>query len=274
MTNDVDKGRTIVKENGIYLCSEVYPIVILVPKRKEGICLLMELFSQITNQEIFIWVSALCLVSLIVKVMLRHTYKRLLRAASDMGHSKHRLMKALCMKFETCYKLKIGVPNVSLFVEKYLRHYHVLGIYMRTWEHVNMLCVILVMAGSMGSSIWNMMQGSESNEVFLPLLTGIIGTGLLLFMDFIWNTDSQWQLLKVDITDYLENICKPRLENETFHPAELREYQKEYFTEDDKVVNINSKHSEESKEQIVLPDITFTAEEEKVIREVIQEYLG
>ena len=39
-------------------------------------------------------------------------------------------------------------------------------------------------------------------------------------------------------------------------------------------MNINSKHSEESKEQIVLPDITFTAEEEKVIREVIQEYLG
>ena len=119
-----------------------------------------------------------------------------------------------------------------------------------------------------------MMQGSESNEVFLPLLTGIIGTGLLLFMDFIWNTDNQWQLLQVDITDYLENVCKPRLENETFHPAELREYQKEYFEEEDKVVNFEPKNDGENKEKTVLPDITFTAEEEKVIREVIQEYLG
>lgn len=232
------------------------------------------MFMEIINQKIIIGVAGLCLISFCVKLMLRHTYKRLLRAASDIGHSRHRLMKTLCMKFETCYQLKIGVPNVSLFVEKYLRHYHVLGLHMRTWEHVNMLCIILVMSGSMGNSIWNMMQGRESNQVFLPLLAGIIGTGLLLFIDFVWNTENQWQMLQVDITDYLENVCKPRLENETFHPTELQEYQKEYFSEEDKVVNFEPKHSEEKDEQTTFPDLSFTAEEEEVIREVIHEYLG
>lgn len=232
--------------------------------------MLIELF----NQKIIIGVAGLCLLSLCVKLMLRHTYKRLLREASDIGHSGHRLMKTLCMKFETCYRLKIGVPNVALFVEKYLRHYHVLGLHMKTWEHVNMLCITLVMSGSMGNSIWNMMQGRESNLVFLPLLTGIIGTGLLLLMDLIWNTESQWRLLQVDITDYLENICKPRLENEAFHPAELQEYQKEYFTNEDKIVNFEPKRSEEKIEHTALSDISFTPEEEEIIREVIHEYLG
>lgn len=232
------------------------------------------MFVELFNQKIIVGVAGVCLISLCVKLMLRHTYKRLLKAASDLGHSKHRLMKTLCMKFETCYQLKIGVPNVALFVEKYLRHYRVFGVHMKTWEHVHMLCVILVMVGSMGNSIWNMMQGNESTQVFLPLLTGIIGTGLLFVLDFVCNTENQWNMLQVDITDYLENICKPRMENETFHPAELQEYQREYFSDEDKVVSFESKNSEASAGKKILPDITFTEEEEEVIREVIHEYLG
>lgn len=59
MTNGDEKSRTIMEENGICLWQGAYPIVILVPKRKEGISVLMELFDQITNQEIFIWVAGL-----------------------------------------------------------------------------------------------------------------------------------------------------------------------------------------------------------------------
>lgn len=232
------------------------------------------MWKEFLNQKNMTGVAILCLISLLVKLMLRHTYRRLLRAASDIGHSRHRLMKNICMRFEACYQLKIGVPNVPLFVEKYMRHYRVLGIHMKAWEHVNMLSVILVMAGSMANSIWNMMQGGGSTEVFLPLLTGIIGTGILLFMDFMWNTEEQWKLLQIDITDYLENVCKPRLENEIYHPAELQNYRKEYFDEADKVVNFEQKQAEKNGEQTATPEFNFTEEEEKVIREVIHEYLG
>ena len=232
------------------------------------------MFLQFLEQKIIIGVALLCLFSLCIKIMLNHTYNRLLRAADDLGHSNHRLMKTLCMRFETCYQLKIGVPNVSLFVEKYLRHYRILGIHIKAWEHIHMLCIILVMAGSMGNSIWNMMQGREARMVFLPLLTGITGTGILFVLDFLFNIESKWQMLKVDVTDYLENICKPRMENETFHPAELHEYQEKYFSDEDKVVHFEAKTGEESKMKRESPDITFTKEEEEVIREVIHEYLG
>lgn len=97
---------------------------------------------------------------------------------------------------------------------------------------------------------------------------------ILLFMDFMWNTEEQWKLLQIDITDYLENVCKPRLENEIYHPAELQNYQKEYFDEADKVVNFEQKQAEKNGEQTAVPDFNFTEEEEKVIREVIHEYLG
>lgn len=237
---------------------------------EEGISMLTQLWSE----NIFIAVVGICGLGIVVKLMIHHTYQRLLRAASDIGHSNHRLMKVLCMKFETCYQLKIGVPNVSLFVEKYLRHYRVFGINMKTWEHVNMISVILVMVCSMGTSIWGMMTGAKSTQVFLPLLIGVVGTGFLLFIDFTWNTENQWKMLQVDITDYLENVCKPRLENETFHPAEMKEYQRKYFADEEKVVPFEDKQNEKKAMPEELSDFSFTQEEEKVIREVIHEYLG
>lgn len=228
----------------------------------------------IQKQVVVMGVAGICLLYFLAKMVLRHTYKRLLKAARDMGHSKHRLMKTLCKKFDTCYQLKIGVPNVPLFVEKYLRHYRVMGIHLKTWENVTNLCIIFVMVSSMGSGIWAMMHDLPSAAVFLQLLSGVVGTGLLLLIDYIWNTSNQWDLLIVDMTDYLENICKPRMEQETFHPLEVEQYQREYFEEEGeapgKVVNLVPKE----KDLVTAEDLAFTPEEENVIREVIQEYLG
>lgn len=246
------------------------PLLYFMQKRKAGLSMAIHFWSE----KFLMAVTGICVMSILIRWMLFHTYRRLLRAASDMGHSSHRLIKVLCMKFETCYHLKIGVPNVSLFVEKYLRHYRVFGLHLKTWEHLNTIGVVLVMAACMGKSIWGMMMGAKSMQVFLPLLIGVAGTGVLLFIDFTWNTENLWKTLQVDITDYLENICKPRLENETFHLAEMKEYQRKYFTEDEKVVNFEDKQNERNGKPKELADYSFTQEEEKVICEVIQEYLG
>lgn len=228
----------------------------------------------IQKQMIAMGVAGICLLCFLVKMILRYTYKRLIKEARDMGHSSHKLMKTLRLKFETCYQLRIGVPNVTLFVEKYLRHYRVMGIHLRTWENFTSLCVVLVMVSSMAGAIWAMMHGLPSGIVFFQLLAGVLGTGVLLLCDYVWNTGNQWELLLVDVTDYLENICKPRLENETFHPVEVEKYRKEYFDKEQdalhKVVNLVPKE----RDPVTAGDIEFTPEEEVVIREVIQEYLG
>lgn len=99
-------------------------------------------------------------------------------------------------------------------------------------------------------------------------------TGVLLLIEYIANTSNLFDMLQVDITDYLENICKPRLENELFHAEHLSEYQREYFDEtpEQKVVDFSRKRMEPA--ELTADDLTFTKEEESVIREVIQEYLG
>lgn len=228
----------------------------------------------IQRQMIAVGVLSICLFYLFAKLILRHTYTKLIKEARDMGHSKHKLMKTLRMKFDTCYQLRIGVPNVTLFVEKYLRHYHVLGIHLKSWENFTSLCVVLVMVGSMGGGIWAMMQNLPSDLVFFQLLAGVLGTGILLLFDYLWNTANQWELLLVDISDYLENVCKPRLENETFHPVDVEQYQNEYFDDEREALHKVVSFAPKNKDLVTAKDIEFTKEEEEVIREVIQEYMG
>lgn len=221
-------------------------------------------------------VAALCILEILIKGMLSHTYKRLLKAAEDMGHSEHRLMKSLRMKFETCYKLKIGVPNVEIFVEKYLRHYQLLGLRLKTWEVFCNQCMLLAMIGSLGFGIWAMILDLDPKIIFSSLFAGVLGNGIILLFDGMFAISGKRELLRIDMMDYLENVLKPRLENETFHSQMLEEYQQEYFDFDKeeeqpaKVVNLIPKEEEKMPEV----SIDFTKEEEEIIREVIREYLG
>ncbi len=97
----------------------------------------------------------------------------------------------------------MGVPNVSLFVKKYLWHYRMMGLYMKTWENINGFCLVIVMAGSMASGIFAMMQGMSAAIVFSQLLAGVFATGVLLLIEYIANTSNLFDMLQVDITDYL-----------------------------------------------------------------------
>lgn len=217
-------------------------------------------------------VLLVCTLEIIVKGMISHTYGRLIRAARDMGRSEHRLMKSLRVKFETCYRLKIGVSNVNVFVEKYLRHYRVLGLHLKTWEALCNQCMLIAMMGSLGGGIWAIIQGLEQEVIFSSLFAGILGNGVILLFDGIYGIHNKRELLRVDMMDFLENIYKPRLENETFHSQMLEEYRQEYFDDEAakaaKVVNLVPKEEEPE-----VP-IEFTKEEEEVIRDVIREYMG
>lgn len=215
---------------------------------------------------------SLCLVAVLIRGMLHRTYCRLIRAAQNMGKSEHRLMKSIRTKFDTCYQLKIGVPNVKVFVEKYLRNYTVCGLRVGTWESLCNLCMILSMLASLAGGVATMYFGMERSVVFTSLGCGVLGNGVVLMFDCLYGIPNKRRLLRVDMMDFLENIYKPRLENETFHSQMLAEYQQEYFDgadRDGKVVSL--KTGEETPQGY---NVEFTREEEEVIREVLREYMG
>lgn len=216
----------------------------------------------------------LCSLGVLAGGVLCCTYKRLIRAAKEMGHSEHRLMKSLCKRFETCYQLKIGVPDVPVFVDKYVRHYSVLGIRLRSWESLENLCMVLSMMTGLGGAVYAMAEGLAPDIMYGSLLAGVFGNGILLAFECFYNIRNKRKLLQTDMVDFLGNIYKPRLENETFHVEMMEEYRQEYFNEEsDKKDNVVNFPPREPKKGKIRP-VEFTKEEEEIIRDVIREYMG
>lgn len=70
----------------------------------------MNMTEWIQKQYVVAGIAAVCLVSMLVKCLIRYKYRAMLREVQDMGHSKHKLVKSMVMKFDACYKLKWEFP--------------------------------------------------------------------------------------------------------------------------------------------------------------------
>lgn len=213
------------------------------------------------NYGIALITGIFCLFAIISKWVVSSTYRHLVREAKDMGHSTHRFMKSICNRFEICYHLKLGVPDVDTFVDKYVYHYRTGGIRLGRWESISLFCMVMSMVSSI-FGVWLAIYCHMSREVLYgTLFAGLFGNGVYLGVDCLFCIEYKKQLLRTDMIDYLGNVYKPRLENEAFHEEAIQEYRNEYFQVEKK---------EEKKKPL---PITFTKEEEAVIREVLQEYM-
>lgn len=189
------------------------------------------MIQQLYDNYIFIYgMAGLCVLGTILKIMVSRTYKRLIKASDNMGSTKHKLMKLMKMKFEACYKLKIGVNNVDSFVDKYVYKHKICGIHLYTWENIGgQLLILCLLAGTVGS-VLGLVYNCGKNDILITFFSGVFTSSLLIVVESFINLGAKKSILKANITDYLENFLKVRLEQENFTPEVLEEYRQEYFS--------------------------------------------
>ena len=213
-------------------------------------------------------VTAVFTLGALIRWIIAKGYRNLLKQSEDMANSSHPLMKTLKIKFNTYYELKLGVNNVDTFVDKYVYKHKILGIYLYTWEnrcgqsYVGILLISLIFG--------TLAIGYDCGKVIIlsTLLAGVAGCGFLALLDSICNFSIKRQVLKIQVKDYLENVCKPRLEQEVFYPEKKKEYQEEYFDKQADEKELPPKADAEDKLKF-----EFTKEEQSIIEDVIKQYL-
>ncbi len=206
----------------------------------------------------------------VIRTMLSFTYLKVRKEAESMGKSTHPLMKTLMKRFHTSYELKLRIQNVDIYVEKYLRSYKKAGISLGAWETWSEVFFAVSVLGCVAVNaylIWTnasvqWQNGAEWSKMTVFCST-LIPCVVLYLQDMILNIPEHRKQVKVEIVDYLENVCRPRLENDMFHKKEMQEYQKEYFDQERRQLD-----------QLLQPEqIRFTKEEQQVIEEVLREYM-
>jgi hypothetical protein len=213
----------------------------------------------------------MCGLGIVTKWLVSLAYKRLIKASDQMGSSKNKLMKLMRLKFETCYKLKIGVNNVDVFVDKYVYKHRFCGILLYTWENFSgQLLLICMLTGSLGA-VLGLIYECGQTIVLSTFFAGIFTSALLITFENLLNLNMKKNVVRVNIKDYLENYLKVRLEKEYFNPEVLAEYRNEYFVPEVKSTNpmeeILEKAVEKDENE---PEKVELSKEEAKIQEVVE----
>lgn len=185
---------------------------------------------------IFVMVG-LCGLGIMVKILIYGIYKNLIMASDNMSNTSNKLMKLVKMKFEACYKLKIGVNNVDIFVDKYMYKHKFCGVLLYTWENISgQLLILCLLTGAVGAGLAVYYECGKT-AILSTFFIGLLTSALLIIFESFLNLPAKRNIIRVNMKDYLENMLKVRLEKEHFHPEKLEAYRKEYFESDNKEIS-------------------------------------
>lgn len=186
---------------------------------------------------IIIALIGLCVVGLLLKLITNFVYIRLVKASANMSSSKNKLVKQMKLKFETFYKLKIGVNNVDIFVDKYVYKYKICGLLLSTWENIGGLMLMLCLLTAPVFSILGLILECGETKILSTFFTGVCTSAVLILVDNLFNISSKRQMIKLNIKDYLENYLKARLVQEAQNPEAFAGYRAELASSSEKQIN-------------------------------------
>ena len=173
--------------------------------------------------------AGLCGSGLAIRFILNLVYRHLVKESDNLGITKNKSLKHIRMKFETCYKLKIGVNNVDIFVDKNVSRYRFGGILLSTWENISGQVLLAVFLIIPVSTVFGVVFEIIQEQNLFTGAMGVLAGAVLILVDRMMNLGTVKQVIRLNLMDYLENFCKVRLEQETFYPEVLEQYRRDYF---------------------------------------------
>lgn len=194
---------------------------------KRGIFMIQKIYDS----SIIIYAFAgLCGLGILIRFILNMVYIYLVKESDKLGTTNNKLLKHMKMKFETCYKLNIGVNNVDTFVDKSMTKYKFLGILLSTWENFSGQVLLLSFLIIPVSTVFGAVFEISRDKILYTGATGVLVGAALVLVDKMTNLQIKKQMIRLNLLDYLENFCKVRLEHEISQPEKLEQFRIEYLT--------------------------------------------
>lgn len=227
------------------------------------------------------------LIGLISRIVLSKIMRKLLREAESMGNTSQEILLLIKRKYEAGAMVNRNITNTEAFVERYLRRYQIGGMTLKRMGAITyemMLCaMILGCIGGVGAYFDNL----EIRQIILYPAAAVLVVMLLLFCEAFLEMEGKLEQLKFLIVDYLDNTMEPRLKlqsdlthanrGESLYQKEKRE--KPVPSQADKsTVRPVAFERNEVPGNSVVNEVTValaweSPEEEKLVKEVLDEYL-
>lgn len=169
---------------------------------------------------------ALCVLGLLLRLIVNLVYKKLVKESDveRLSETKNKMLTRMKKKFAACYKLKIGVNNVDIFVDKSILKYRFCGLLLSTWDNAGGQVLFLSLLLVPITTVFGVTYGCGQSQILMAGAVGILSSSILIFVDKSMNVSLKRNMLRLNLLEYLNNYCKVRLEN----PELVEKYRQEF----------------------------------------------
>lgn len=210
--------------------------------------------------------AAVCLLSLLGKLVIRNLYRRLIRETDNMALTKNKYLKTLKQKAENTYRMNQGITNTQVYLEKQLYSIRFMGMSLNGWGNFsNQMSLLCFLLGGVGAfvSYW---YRFDSYYIVLYGSVGILAGLFTIVVDYGLNPSDKKQHLMISLQDYLENSLFGRLVKEradiVSEEEEIQEPVRSTIRENSRIVDrsvLDRSGNERESAQRTVPERNSTA---------------
>ena len=228
--------------------------------------------------------AAVSILGILAALIGAHGYRKLFRQCRSMPDTRNKFLLQLKVKFENTYRVSGGIQNIRAFLERQVYQSRTFGISLYRWERAcGQAAMLCFLAGSVLAAA-GFFSGISPEMSALYVAAGLLSSFAPAWFYLLTGVRGKKRQFLVSIEDYFENTVVARLqtgnqenavleteeEKEKTDPAaEERKKEIEYLKQSlDRIAA--GREREESRRA----ELKFTPEEEKLIGDIIKEYLS
>ncbi len=152
--------------------------------------------------------------SVFTRILLGILYQNMIRQSENMTTTNHRLLKQCKVKFSNCYQLNEGVPNVPIFVDKFINRLRIGPFSYRTLYHLSGQFMLLSVFFAGIGVCKCIIIGYSLGGIFPFYIICFLELYFYFAISAITDIKGRKRVLKTSLVDYLENHLVKRLRQE------------------------------------------------------------
>lgn len=209
---------------------------------------------------------ALGIWGIVLTLARRILFGELCKDAALGSGGKGKMLRAMTLKFEKSYEVKVGIYDIPVFVQKYLCQERKLGIRLGRWRRLPERWTGLILGvGFVESAIlWYL----ERNAAWcLNRFLAAATAATMVRVAVLWfETDSLWERAQVCLLDYVSN---------TLYPRQVHIYEDFKETEQEQALSqAEAAAPQKTAENSENKGAFLKKEEEQIFNEVLTDFLG
>ncbi len=149
--------------------------------------------------------------SIICQIVAGVLYQSMIQETDNMSSTDNKLLKQCKLKFANCYQLNSGVANVPVFVDKFISRIKIGFVTLPGLANFSGQMMLLAVLFCGIGIYFRIVEGRYIMELFPYYIVSFLGLYAYFSISSLVNLKEKKEILKINITDYLENHMVNRL---------------------------------------------------------------